>query len=86
MRAVLPDVLTDVLARHGDRVAVTDADGLLGYADLAVRAHAAADRLARYDVRGEPPRVGLYATNSVEYVEERYATELLAGSSRGVGY
>ncbi|MEU2435627.1 class I adenylate-forming enzyme family protein [Streptomyces rubradiris] len=79
MRAVLPEVLTDVLARHGDRVAVTDADGLLGYADLADRARAAADRLARYDVRGEPPRVGLYATNSVEYVVAYLAT-LFAGA------
>ncbi|MDN3265231.1 class I adenylate-forming enzyme family protein [Streptomyces sp. CSDS2] len=79
MRAVLPEVLTDVLARHGDRVAVTDADGLLGYADLAGRARSAADRLARYDVAGEPPRVGLYATNSVEYVVAYLAT-LFAGA------
>lgn len=79
MRAVLPDLLTDVLARHGERVAVTDADGSLGYAGLARRARTAADRLARYDVAGERLRVGLYATNSVDYVVGYLAT-LFAGA------
>ncbi|MFE5630702.1 class I adenylate-forming enzyme family protein [Streptomyces sp. NPDC056463] len=68
MTAVLPGLFTDVLARHGERVAVTDADGSLGYAELADRARAAADRLARYAVPGERLRVGLYATNSADYV------------------
>ncbi|MDT9685874.1 class I adenylate-forming enzyme family protein [Streptomyces sp. TRM76323] len=79
MSPVLPDLLTDVLARHGDRVAVTDADGSLGYAELADRARAAADRLARCDVRSERLRVGLYATNSVDYVVGYLAT-LFAGA------
>ncbi|MYX97803.1 AMP-binding protein [Streptomyces sp. SID486] len=79
MPPVLPDAFGDVLARHGDRVAVTDADGSLGYAELADRARAAAHRLSRYDVRGEPMRVGLYATNSVEYVVGYLAT-LFAGA------
>lgn len=79
MRPVLPDVFTEVLARHGDRVAVTDADGSLGYAELADRAHAAADRIARYDVRGERLRVGLYATNSADYVVG-YLAVLFAGA------
>ncbi|MEU2227352.1 class I adenylate-forming enzyme family protein [Streptomyces sp. NPDC018347] len=77
--AVLPAVLTEALARHGDRVAVTDADGSLGYAELADRARTAADRLARYHARGERLRVGLYATNSVEYVVAYLAT-LYAGA------
>ncbi|MFF9768013.1 class I adenylate-forming enzyme family protein [Streptomyces sp. NPDC014636] len=79
MRTVLADAFTDVLARHGDRVAVTDADGLLGYAELADRARAAADRLTRYNLGDEPLRVGLYATNSVEYVVAYLAT-LFAGA------
>ena len=79
MHAVLPDLFTDVLARHGDRVAVTDADGSLGYAELADRARLAADRLTRYDLRGERLRVGLYATNSVDYVVAYLAT-LFAGA------
>ncbi|WP_030741029.1 class I adenylate-forming enzyme family protein [Streptomyces sp. NRRL S-31] len=77
--AVLPAVLTEALARHGDRVAVTDADGSLGYAELADRARTAADRLARYHARDERLRVGLYATNSVEYVVAYLAT-LYAGA------
>ncbi|WP_232246671.1 class I adenylate-forming enzyme family protein [Kitasatospora mediocidica] len=79
MRAVLPDVFTDVLARHGDRVAVTDADGSLRYGELAARARAAADGLARYTVPGERLRVGLYATNSVDYVVG-YLAALFAGA------
>ncbi|MEU7007901.1 class I adenylate-forming enzyme family protein [Streptomyces sp. NPDC046332] len=79
MRAVLPDLLTDVLAHHGERVAVTDAGGSLGYAALADRARTAADRLARYDVAGERLRVGLYATNSADYVVGYLAT-LFAGA------
>ncbi|MBB5936457.1 class I adenylate-forming enzyme family protein [Streptomyces zagrosensis] len=79
MRAVLPDAFTDAFARHGDRLAVTDAGGSLGYAELADRARAAANRLARYNVRDEPLRVGLYATNSADYVVGYLAT-LFAGA------
>ncbi|MFJ8693999.1 class I adenylate-forming enzyme family protein [Streptomyces roseolilacinus] len=79
MNTVLPDVFTEVLARHGDRVAVTDADGSLGYAALADRARAAADTLARHEVRGERLRVGLYAANSTDYVVG-YLAALFAGA------
>ncbi|MFD3538121.1 class I adenylate-forming enzyme family protein [Streptomyces sp. NPDC058662] len=78
MRAVLPDLFTEILARHGDRVAVTDADGSLGYAELADRARAAAAGLAPHRPEGERLRVGLYATNSVDYVVAYLAT-LFAG-------
>ncbi|MGK5733588.1 class I adenylate-forming enzyme family protein [Streptomyces sp. URMC 124] len=89
MRAVLPDLFTEVLARHGDRVAVTDAGSSLGYAELADRARTAAARLAGYadgltrhdehDEQGERLRVGLYATNSADYVTAYLAT-LFAGA------
>ncbi|MEU3449883.1 class I adenylate-forming enzyme family protein [Streptomyces thermolilacinus] len=79
MRAVLPGLLAGVLARHGDRVAVTDADGSLTYAELADRARAAADRITRHATDGERLRVGLYATNCVEYVVGYLAT-LYAGA------
>ncbi|WP_406199788.1 acyl--CoA ligase [Kitasatospora sp. NBC_01560] len=79
MTTVLPDVFTAVLARHGGRVAVTDADGSIDYAGLAGRARAAADRLAAHGVPGERLRVGLYATNSVDYVVGYLAT-LFAGA------
>lgn len=78
MNPVLPGVLTEVLARHGDRVAVTDAGGSLRYAELADRARAAAERIARFDVPDERARVGLYATNSVDYVVG-YLAVLFAG-------
>ncbi|MFE6776641.1 class I adenylate-forming enzyme family protein [Streptomyces sp. NPDC057702] len=78
MSAILPELLTEVLARHGDRVAVSDADGSLSYAELAQRAHAAAQHLARREAGDERPRVGLYATNSVDYVVGYLAT-LFAG-------
>ncbi|MFF7726698.1 class I adenylate-forming enzyme family protein [Streptomyces sp. NPDC008001] len=78
MRAVLPDVFTEVLAHHGDRVAITGAGGSIGYAELADRARTAAAGLARHDVRGERLRVGLYATNSADYVVGYLAT-LFAG-------
>lgn len=79
MRPVLPDVFTDVLARHGDRVAVTDAAGTLRYAELADRARAAAERMRAYETAGERLRVGLYATNSADYVVGYLAT-LYAGA------
>ncbi|MBC3986496.1 acyl--CoA ligase [Streptomyces sp. AC536] len=78
MRAVLPDLFTDVLTRHGERLAVSDAAGSLGYAELLQRARAASDTLARHEVPGERPRVALYATNSVDYVVSYLAT-LFAG-------
>ncbi|MFE3111580.1 class I adenylate-forming enzyme family protein [Kitasatospora indigofera] len=79
MTAVLPGAFTDALTRHGDRVAVTDPDTSLSYAELAARARAAADRLASYDVAGRPLRVGLYATNSTDYVVG-YLAALYAGA------
>lgn len=79
VRTILPDVFTQTLARHGDRVAVTDADGSLGYAELADRARAAADRLAPYADGAERLRVGLYATNSTDYVVG-YLAALFAGA------
>ncbi|MEV6975764.1 class I adenylate-forming enzyme family protein [Kitasatospora sp. NPDC093806] len=80
---VLPGVFAEAFARHGDRLAVTDASGSIDYAGLAERARAAADRLARYrpagDLPGDRLRVGLYATNSVDYVVGYLAT-LFAGA------
>ncbi|WP_329496954.1 class I adenylate-forming enzyme family protein [Kitasatospora herbaricolor] len=79
MTAVLPGAFTDALTRHGDRVAVTDPDGSLSYAELAGRARAAADRLASHGVPGRPLRIGLYATNSTDYVVG-YLAALFAGA------
>ncbi|MEU6816643.1 response regulator transcription factor [Streptomyces sp. NPDC046860] len=39
---------------------------------------------AAVELRGRHPELGVLVLS--QYVEERYATELLAGSSRGVGY
>ncbi|MER6398895.1 class I adenylate-forming enzyme family protein [Kitasatospora sp. NPDC001603] len=79
MNAVLPHAFTDALARHGDRVAVTDPDASLSYAELADRARAAAARLAPYGVAGDRLRIGLYATNSTDYVVG-YLAALFAGA------
>ncbi|MFJ5882113.1 class I adenylate-forming enzyme family protein [Kitasatospora cineracea] len=79
MNAVLPDAFADALARHGDRVAVTDADTSLSYAELADRARAAAARLAPHRTAGERLRIGFYAANSTDYVVG-YLAALFAGA------
>ncbi|GIE91056.1 class I adenylate-forming enzyme family protein [Actinoplanes regularis] len=79
MPAVLTNVFTGLLDGRGDRVAVTDADGSVGYTELADRARAAAARIAPHAVPGERLRVGLYATNSIDYVVCYLAT-LFAGA------
>ncbi|WP_306323421.1 MULTISPECIES: class I adenylate-forming enzyme family protein [unclassified Streptomyces] len=78
---VLPDTFREVLARHDDRVAVTDATGSLRYAELADRARAAAERLKAEAeaVSGERLHVGVYATNSLDYVAG-YLGTLFAGA------
>ncbi|MFE2348272.1 class I adenylate-forming enzyme family protein [Kitasatospora cineracea] len=79
MNAVLPGAFADALARHGDRVAVTDADTSLSYAELADRARAAAARLAPHGAAGGRLRIGFYAANSTDYVVG-YLAALFAGA------
>jgi acyl-CoA synthetase (AMP-forming)/AMP-acid ligase II len=79
MPAVLASVFTEVLAEHGERVAVADTGGSITYAELVGRAGAAASLLAGHAVRGERLRVGLYAANSTDYVV-CYLAALFAGA------
>ncbi|MDT9681663.1 response regulator transcription factor [Streptomyces sp. TRM76323] len=99
---LLREGLTRLLTDRGHEVVagVGDADALIGTVD-ALAAGGAAPDVVVVDVRMPPthtdegvraavrlrrdhPRVGVLVLS--QYVEERYATELLAGSSRGVGY
>ncbi|MFJ8696550.1 LuxR C-terminal-related transcriptional regulator [Streptomyces roseolilacinus] len=99
---LLREGLTRLLTDRGHEVVagVGDADALLKTVDALVADGAAPDVVVA-DVRMPPshtdegvraavrlrrdhPGVGVLVLS--QYVEERYATELLAGSSRGVGY
>lgn len=94
---LLRDGLTRLLEAHDVTVvaAVADADGLLGVCedhrpDVAVvdvrmpPTFTDEGLRAAVQLRRELPDVGVLVLS--QYVEERYATELLAASSRGVGY
>ena len=69
------DLLAAVAEHHPD-AAVVDVRMPPGYTDEGLRAAIA--------VRHEQPDVGVLVFS--QYVETRYAAELLAGSARGVGY
>ncbi|GGZ19006.1 long-chain fatty acid--CoA ligase [Streptomyces nitrosporeus] len=79
MTFLLPEAFSDALSRHGGRLAVADPDGSLDCAGLAERAHAAAARITGHATSGDRLRVGLYATNSTDYLVS-YLGTLFAGA------
>jgi DNA-binding NarL/FixJ family response regulator len=94
---VLRDGLSRLLTDAGHEIvaAVPDADGLLDAiageaADIAVvdvrmpPTHTDEGLRAAVQIRREHPEVAVLVFS--QYVEERYAAELLAGSTRKVGY
>lgn len=99
---LLREGLTRLLSDLGHEVVagVADAEALLAtIAELAARSelpdvvvadvrmpptHTDEGVRAAVELRGRHPELGVLVLS--QYVEERYATELLAGSSRGVGY
>ncbi|MEV7201302.1 response regulator transcription factor [Streptomyces griseoluteus] len=98
LREGLTRLLTDL--GHEVVAGVADAEALLAtIAELADRdalpdvvvadvrmppTHTDEGVRAAVELRGRHPDLGVLVLS--QYVEERYATELLAGSSRGVGY
>ncbi|MGV9321502.1 LuxR C-terminal-related transcriptional regulator [Streptomyces sp. NPDC003660] len=98
LREGLTRLLTDL--GHEVVAGVADAEALLAtIAELAGRdelpdvvvadvrmppTHTDEGVRAAVELRGRHPEMGVLVLS--QYVEERYATELLAGSSRGVGY
>ncbi|MFF7383591.1 LuxR C-terminal-related transcriptional regulator [Streptomyces griseoluteus] len=98
LREGLTRLLTDL--GHEVVAGVADAEALLAtIAELAGRqelpdvvvadvrmppTHTDEGVRAAVELRGRHPDLGVLVLS--QYVEERYATELLAGSSRGVGY
>ncbi|MYZ09812.1 response regulator [Streptomyces sp. SID2999] len=98
LREGLTRLLTDL--GHEVVAGVADAEALLAtIAELAGRGelpdvvvadvrmpptHTDEGVRAAVELRGRHPDLGVLVLS--QYVEERYATELLAGSSRGVGY
>ncbi|MFD4786695.1 LuxR C-terminal-related transcriptional regulator [Streptomyces sp. NPDC058459] len=98
LREGLTRLLTDL--GHEVVAGVADAEALLAtIAELAGRGelpdvvvadvrmpptHTDEGVRAAVELRGRHPELGVLVLS--QYVEERYATELLAGSSRGVGY
>lgn len=98
LREGLTRLLTDL--GHEVVAGVADAEALLAtIAELAGRdelpdvvvadvrmppTHTDEGVRAAVELRGRHPELGVLVLS--QYVEERYATELLAGSSRGVGY
>ncbi|WP_324608480.1 response regulator transcription factor [Streptomyces sp. NRRL F-2799] len=98
LREGLTRLLTDL--GHEVVAGVADAEALLAtIAELAGRdelpdvvvadvrmppTHTDEGVRAAVELRGRHPGLGVLVLS--QYVEERYATELLAGSSRGVGY
>jgi DNA-binding NarL/FixJ family response regulator len=95
--AILRDGLKGLLADRGHEVvaAVSDGDGLRSAAsayrpdvcvvDIRMPPSFTDEGLrAAVAVRREQPEIGVLVFS--QYVETRYASELLAGSARGVGY
>jgi DNA-binding NarL/FixJ family response regulator len=70
------DALLDAVAEHAPNIAVIDVRMPPGNADDGLR--------AAVRIRNDHPGTAVLIFS--QYVEERYATELLAGSTRGVGY
>jgi DNA-binding NarL/FixJ family response regulator len=93
LRAGLTRLLTesglDVVAAVGDAVALVDAIGRL-QPDLAVvdvrmpPTNTDEGIRAAVEIRSRWPSVGILVLS--QYVEERYATDLLAGDTAGIGY
>ncbi|MCY9783700.1 response regulator transcription factor [Nocardiopsis sp. EMB25] len=70
------DALVNAVAEHAPDAAVVDVRMPPTHTDEGLR--------AALDVRAEHPDVAVLVLS--QYVEQRYAAELLAGSSGGVGY
>lgn len=70
------DALLDVVARHQPEMCVTDVRMPPTNSDDGLR--------AALEIRASHPDVGILVLS--QYVEERYATELLADDSSGLGY
>jgi DNA-binding NarL/FixJ family response regulator len=68
--------LVTVVERHRPDLAVVDVRMPPSHTDDGIR--------AALEVRARWPQVGLLVLS--QYVEERYATDLVAGGTRGVGY
>jgi DNA-binding NarL/FixJ family response regulator len=68
--------LLTVIERHQPQVAVVDVRMPPGYTDEGVR--------AALVIRRQWPHIGVLLLS--QYVEERYATELLSTSTAGIGY
>ena len=87
--ALLRDDAFEVVAAVPDAVQLLSAVGALR-PDLAIvdvrmpPTHTDEGLRAALEIRSRWPDVGLLVLS--QYVEERYATELLAGDSRGIGY
>jgi acyl-CoA synthetase (AMP-forming)/AMP-acid ligase II len=75
---MLADLIKTALRRSGDRPAVADRHGGVGYRALLASAQALADSFAIAPGDGERPRVGIHAANSVAYVEA-YLAVLFSG-------
>jgi DNA-binding NarL/FixJ family response regulator len=71
-----PDALLSAVAQHRPAVAVVDVRMPPTHTDEGVRAAVA--------MRRDHPEVGVLVLS--QYVEERYAVDLLAGDTRGIGY
>lgn len=70
------DALIEVVDRHGPDLAVVDVRMPPTHTDDGLR--------AALRIRADRPEVGILVLS--QYVEERYATDLLAGTPRGLGY
>ena len=87
--ALLRDDSFDVLAAVPDAVQLLSAVAAL-QPDLAIvdvrmpPTHTDEGLRAALEIRSRWPEIGLVVLS--QYVEERYATELLAGETRGTGY
>ena len=75
---MLSDLFSEAARRHTSRVAVTDPDTELTYGGVLSRAAETADAFHRIRRGDSPSRVGLVASNSVEYVV-CYVAVLLTG-------
>ncbi|MEV6262935.1 class I adenylate-forming enzyme family protein [Streptomyces sp. NPDC051784] len=79
MNPVLPQVFAASFSRFGDILAVTDPDSSLTYSQLADRAEAVSAWMAGHGGGEGRTRVGIYATNSTDYVAA-YVGAIFAGA------
>lgn len=75
---MLSDLFAEAARDHASRLAVTDPGVRLTYGEVLSRATGTAEAFRRLRRGGEPSRIGLAASNSVEYVV-CYIAVLLAG-------